>query len=180
MKRTAITIVALAIAALTIAGAVQAGTGWQLIAKAVDRNSSTPSASIIAEELRYDRPARIVTQSTRRGNKLTWKITCYRYDLPDGLDGPPSSVGTYTSRGIRWPGRGTNSYSVPLPAVPPTVRVETIPRRARPIVRFVATADCYATVYFDAPMGEGPHTGRLAPGKHYPVIGVPGPTGDTR
>jgi hypothetical protein len=49
MKRTAITIVALAIAALTIAGAVQAGTGWQLIAKAVDRNSSTPSASIIAE-----------------------------------------------------------------------------------------------------------------------------------
>jgi hypothetical protein len=152
---TTVTATGLAIAALSLTGAVQAGTGWQLIAKAVDRNSSTPSASIIAEELkRYDRPARIVTQSTRRSNKLKWKITCYRYDLPDGLDGPASNAGTYTSRGVRWPGRGTNSYSVPLPAMPPTVRVETVPGRSRPIVRFVATVDCYATVYFDAPWGK--------------------------
>jgi hypothetical protein len=150
---TTVTAAGLAIAALSLANATQAGTGWQLVAKAVDRKSSAPSASIIAEELyRFDRPARIVTQSTRPGNKLTWKITCYRTNLY-GVDGTPSSYGTYTSRGVRWPGRGTNSYRVALPAMPPTTQVETDSGRW-PIVRIVATVDCYATVYFDAPWGK--------------------------
>jgi hypothetical protein len=186
---TTVTAAGLAIAAPSLAGGAQAGTGWQLVAKAVDRNSSTPSASIIAEELyRFDRPARIVTQSTRPGNKLTWNITCYRTNLY-GIDGTPSSSGTYTSRGGRWPGRGTNSYRAALPAMPPLTQVIAVPGRAWPLVRQVATADCYATVHFDAPCtGSGQRAGLRVcsrrsggwryptePAGRYPIHGMGGP-----
>jgi hypothetical protein len=161
LARCSILIAACALA-LSLVGAVAAANsttpGWQLVAKASDRNSRTPDATILSEEVspatvqsHWVPPAmggapgtgtwftelikpqyRVVTQSTHPGNRLTWEVTCYVY------------VGSYSStrhvRGRAWPGRGKRYYAITVP---------TIDMRGDD-----TTANCFATVSLDAPWGR--------------------------
>lgn len=144
--------------ALLLAEAAAPATGWQLVAKASDRNSRTPDATILSEEVspatvrsHWIPPAmggapgtgtwvtelikpryRVVTQSTRPGNRLKWEVTCYVHH------------GSYSStrhvRGKAWPGRGTRYYAITVP---------TIDMRGED-----TDANCFATVSLDAPWGR--------------------------
>jgi hypothetical protein len=124
-------------------------TGWQLAAKAVDRNSDTPDASIFSEEVFPGRQYRVVTQSTRPGNKLEWRVTCY-IDYYNANYSYRS-----TSRGRAWPGRGKRTYAVSLPRTPETLKVIQRPGGLPPyVIRDEVDVNCYASVTLDAPWGR--------------------------
>ena len=73
----------------------RAAGSWQLVAQSTDRDSVSPSPSLIAEELWTDRN-RVVARSTRRA-RVTWKLTCHAYDYSvGGIDS------TRTAKGIAW------------------------------------------------------------------------------
>jgi hypothetical protein len=146
---------ALVVVALSFVGAASSTTttGWQLVAKASDRNSRTPDATILSESVlpaewrsvlvegqwvnRLLKPEhRVVTQSTRPGNRLTWEVTCYVHS------------GSYTStshtRGRAWPGSGKRLYAITTPTI----------GSSRGINLDGVDANCFATVTLDAPSGR--------------------------
>jgi hypothetical protein len=149
MKKVALLIVALALVAPTV---TQAATPWNLIGKGGDRNSTTPDASIFAQEVYPGTRLRIVTQATLGGNKLEWKVTCVITDTRS--DRYDSS--TTTSRGVSWPGKGKHVYPIYLPATPPSSMPVYGPGKNQTpdIVSTGYQIDCYASAYFTGPWGK--------------------------
>jgi hypothetical protein len=151
---TAVAIVAcVAAAALSSAEAAAPATGWQLVAKACDRNSRTPDATILSEDVSYGYRHKLVTQATRGGNKLEWKVTCYSHGYL-----PATVSATKTARGRFWPGRGRREYLLPsFENLVPSWAKGRLVKYPNGWVEWVppdATVDCYASVYFDAPWGR--------------------------
>ena len=147
MKRATVVLAVLAVAATVGANAAQAAGSWQLVAQSTDRNSVSPSPSLIAEELWNDRN-RVVARSTRRA-RVTWKLTCHAYDYSvGGIDS------TRTARGIAWV-RPRVNRTVTLPSLGSLLPAWAKPRvwNGELIFPDVST-DCWATVTLDTAYGK--------------------------